>query len=208
MLNDVSSRSHAVLNVNIVGYNAATKLKTFGRLNLVDLAGSERVSKSAASGDRLKEAQSINKSLSALGDVIWSLKNKNPHIPFRNSKLTYLLQDCLCNLNFFYLFLLFCVEKFCQETMKVFWLKLCFLAGDSKTVMVVQVAPLPCHVNETLCSLNFAKRVRTVELGQASARSTVMTNGHDCLEVIFSIKVFVHKNFFGYVLLYFCLVTR
>lgn len=60
-----------------------------------DLAGSERVKRSEATGQCLKEAQHINKSLSALGDVISSLKSKAGHVPFRNSKLTYLLQECL-----------------------------------------------------------------------------------------------------------------
>ncbi|CAF88583.1 unnamed protein product, partial [Tetraodon nigroviridis] len=66
-----------------------------GKLNLVDLAGSERISRSGAEGSRLREAQCINKSLSALGDVINALRCRHAHVPFRNSRLTYLLQDSL-----------------------------------------------------------------------------------------------------------------
>ena len=62
------------------------------KLWLVDLAGSERISRTEADGERLKEAQFINKSLSALGDCIHALTTHSPHVPFRNSKLTYLLQ--------------------------------------------------------------------------------------------------------------------
>jgi kinesin family protein C1 len=61
--------------------------ETQGVLNLVDLAGSERLSSSMCTGERLKETQAINKSLSALGDVIFSLGNKAGHVPFRNSKV-------------------------------------------------------------------------------------------------------------------------
>jgi kinesin family protein C1 len=66
-------------------------------LQLIDLAGSERLDKSGSSSSmkQLKEAQSINKSLSMLGDVIAALHRKARHIPFRNSKLTSLLRDCL-----------------------------------------------------------------------------------------------------------------
>ena len=66
-----------------------------GRLNLIDLAGSERLAKSGSDGVRMQEACHINKSLSALGDVIHSLRAKTQHVPYRNSRLTYLLQDSL-----------------------------------------------------------------------------------------------------------------
>jgi len=94
-MNEHSSRSHAVLIINVHGKSKTDGRTLHGKLNLIDLAGSERVSKSGASGDRLKEAQKINKSLLALGDVIQALRHKQGHVPFRNSKLTYLLQDSL-----------------------------------------------------------------------------------------------------------------
>ena len=95
-LNTRSSRSHSVLIIKIRGTNSVTGEIATSKLNLVDLAGSERIETSGStSGDRLKEAISINKSLSALSDVLTSLENENGHRPYRNSKLTYLLQDSL-----------------------------------------------------------------------------------------------------------------
>ncbi|CAG9857590.1 unnamed protein product [Phyllotreta striolata] len=95
-LNDVSSRSHAIFTVSVETKNKLTNKTTFGKLNLVDLAGSERASKSQATGDRLREAGKINLSLSVLGNVISALVDgKATHIPYRNSKLTRLLQDSL-----------------------------------------------------------------------------------------------------------------
>ncbi|XP_030638544.1 kinesin-like protein KIFC3 [Chanos chanos] len=94
-MNQHSSRSHALLTITVLGTDLATGAKTSGKLNLVDLAGSERVWKSGAEGERLKEAQNINRSLLALGDVIQALRGRQTHIPFRNSRLTYLLQDSL-----------------------------------------------------------------------------------------------------------------
>ncbi|KAI8870045.1 kinesin-domain-containing protein [Ramicandelaber brevisporus] len=93
--NDRSSRSHSVFTLRLHGKNSISEEVSEGVLNLVDLAGSERLSQSGSTGDRLKETKAINSSLSCLGDVISALANKDAHIPYRNSKLTYLLQNSL-----------------------------------------------------------------------------------------------------------------
>ena len=85
----------SILFVTVQGEHRTTGEIIHSKLVMVDLAGSERVGRTDAVGARLKEAQFINKSLSALGDVIASLKTHQAHTPFRNSKLTFLLQDCL-----------------------------------------------------------------------------------------------------------------
>ncbi|PIN16066.1 Kinesin (KAR3 subfamily) [Handroanthus impetiginosus] len=93
-LNIRSSRSHSVLSVHVHGEDTSGSIIN-SCLHLVDLAGSERVDKSEVTGDGLREAQHINKSLSCLVDVITALAQKNSHIPYRNSKLTLLLQNSL-----------------------------------------------------------------------------------------------------------------
>lgn len=149
--NEHSSRSHSVFILKLRGENSITGEQSKGTLNLVDLAGSERVKNADTSGERLKETQAINKSLSCLGDVIGALgqapaetrsslagRAQSPataHIPYRNSKLTYLLQYSL--------------------------------GGNSKTLMFVMVAPEKKCLNETLTSLRFADKVSKTRIGVA-----------------------------------------
>lgn len=135
--NDRSSRSHSVLSIKIRGCNEHTNETKSGTLHLVDLAGSERIGNSHATGARLKETQAINKSLSCLGDVIYSIARKNSggqigHVPYRNSKLTYLLKNSL--------------------------------QGDSKTLMFVNILPLLKNYGETVNSLRFATKVNRTKV--------------------------------------------
>ena len=169
-MNDCSSRSHCALFVRVVGSNPATEEKSYGKLVLIDLAGSERLNRSAVTGVGVKEAQCINQSLSALGNCsvdssplhprlcvsppapspvltacgcvcpcvragINALQTKAAHVPYRNSKLTYLLSDCL--------------------------------GGNSKCLMCCQLSPSASSYGESVCSLGFALRARSVELGAA-----------------------------------------
>lgn len=93
-LNEHSSRSHLIIQIDVI-IQSSQESTIKGKLFLVDLAGSERINKSGATGVTMKEAQYINKSLLSLGDVMEALDQKQKHIPYRNSKLTYLLQNAL-----------------------------------------------------------------------------------------------------------------
>ncbi|XP_071729979.1 kinesin-like protein KIN-12D [Rutidosis leptorrhynchoides] len=136
-MNRESSRSHSVFTCEIESRwekDSTTNLR-FARLNLVDLAGSERQKTSGAEGERLKEAASINKSLSTLGHVIMVLvdgaNSRTRHIPYRDSRLTFLLQDSL--------------------------------GGNSKTMIIANVSPSICSATETLNTLKFAQRAKLIQ---------------------------------------------
>ena len=94
-MNTNSSRSHIITTIIIKATDRKTKLTTTGKLTLVDLAGNENQKNAKATGDQLKEQKAINSSLSALGGVINALQLSNANVPYKNSKLTELLQDGL-----------------------------------------------------------------------------------------------------------------
>jgi kinesin family protein 5 len=95
-MNAESSRSHSIFVLEVSQKNIVTGSTKIAKLSLVDLAGSEKVNKTGATGQTLEEAKKINKSLSALGNVINSLTDgKSSHIPYRDSKLTRILQESL-----------------------------------------------------------------------------------------------------------------
>ena len=145
-LNDVSSRSHAVFTVVVEqsvesadtstgeeGALASAAMK-LSRLNLVDLAGSERAALLGESGDRLEESKKINLSLSALAKVIHTLvdaRGRAVHIPYRDSKLTRILQDSL--------------------------------GGNCRTAMIACVSPIGLVAEDTLSTLHFASRAKTIQ---------------------------------------------
>ncbi|CAI5990612.1 unnamed protein product [Closterium sp. NIES-65] len=136
-MNRESSRSHSVFTCNIESTWTVEGIsnRRFGQLNLVDLAGSERQKSSGATGERLKEASSINTSLSQLGKVIMVLveslrENRPRHVPYRDSYLTFLLQDSL--------------------------------GGNSKTTIIACISPFAGSFRESHSTLKFAQRAKLV----------------------------------------------
>lgn len=150
--NERSSRGHSVFILRLAGENSITGEKSEGMLNLVDLAGSERLAHSGATGDRLRETQNINKSLSCLGDVISALGQgkQGAHVPYRNSKVSASFK-----------------KKGLQawrtmtdtSSLQLTYLLQNSLGGNSKTLMFVMISPLQAHMSESLTSLKFATKV-------------------------------------------------
>ncbi|GMT19443.1 hypothetical protein PFISCL1PPCAC_10740, partial [Pristionchus fissidentatus] len=131
-MNAASSRSHAVFTI-LVQKNAIPNDESVweSKLRLVDLAGSERLKKTMAEGERKKEGIRINEGLHALGKVIQALSSEEKHIPYRDSKITRLLQDSL--------------------------------GGSSYTVMIACVSPADSNGEETLSTLRYADRVKSIK---------------------------------------------
>lgn len=137
-MNETSSRSHSIFVIKLHQKDATDESRnTFSKVNLVDLAGSERAKSTEAEGDRLKEGANINKSLSALGNVINALSSmssgqKKVFVPYRNSKLTRVLQESL--------------------------------GGNSLCTMVAAMSPANANAEETLSTLNYARRAKTIKV--------------------------------------------
>ncbi|XP_029325506.1 kinesin-like protein KIFC2 isoform X3 [Mus caroli] len=147
VMNQHSSRSHALVTLTLRAASPPRAQGITGTLHLVDLAGSERVWKAGVASPvqrdpngarRLREAQAINRSLLALGGVMAALRARRPHVPFRDSQLTRLLQPALC-------------------------------AGTT-AILLLQISTRAEDLGETICSLKFAERVGQVELGPARRR--------------------------------------
>ncbi|GIL87171.1 hypothetical protein Vretimale_14274 [Volvox reticuliferus] len=144
-LNAPNSRSHVLISLRVeaeVAEGAAGRGQpAVSILHFADLGGSERGEKNDTTGQQAREVQSINRSLSVLGDVISALQRRSSNIPFRNSKLTSVIQDALC--------------------------------GDSKVLLVCNIAPEATSSSETVSSLNFASRAAQLELGIARQSASV-----------------------------------
>lgn len=137
MMNSTSSRSHSIFTIKIHQKDDDDPSRNvFAKLNLVDLAGSERQKGTGASGQTLKEGANINKSLSALGNVINALvesaNGKKVFIPYRNSKLTRVLQESL--------------------------------GGNSLCTMLATLSPAACNYEETMSTLRYANRAKAIKV--------------------------------------------
>jgi Kinesin motor domain len=160
-MNAESSRSHSIFSILIESYDTATKKTVRGKLSLVDLAGSERADKTGGTAERLKEGQSINKSLSALGDVMAALTEGEKFIPYRCAVIfkrdlhKYAEPFCVT-----YAVITYSLSP--HRNNKLTQLMQDSLGGNAKTLMFVNFSPADYNADETVSSLNFATRVKKV----------------------------------------------
>ncbi|XP_030531864.1 kinesin-like protein KIN-1 isoform X5 [Rhodamnia argentea] len=159
-MNVGSSRSHCIY-IFSVHQESTKQTRTYGKLILVDLAGSEKIEKTGAEGRVLEEAKTINKSLSALGNVVHALtcgpNGKGNHIPYRNSKLTRILQDSLVRLPHISpsIILLACIQNISNEFVSQ--------GGNSQMALLCCCSPSASNVSETLSSLRFGARAKHIK---------------------------------------------
>jgi hypothetical protein len=139
-LNSQSSRSHFIFMINIATVNRETGARTNGKIVLCDLAGSERLKRTEPEGVRRKEAIEINKSLTALGSVIEAVVRKQKQTPYRNHKLTQMLQDSI--------------------------------GGTAKTLMIVNCSPTSSNSAETIMTLKFASKVKSITNASSFAKQS------------------------------------
>ena len=151
-MNKQSSRSHQIVMVEFIE-KMETGSEKKGKLNLVDLAGSEKISRTGVTGKNLEEAQKINLSLSCLGNVINALVKHHEHIPYRDSKLTRLLQESL--------------------------------GGNYKTTLIVAASPHPSNFDDTLNTLKFAGRAKTIK---NKAKANVQRSPAEYMRIITQYK--------------------
>merc|ERR1719253_1695001 len=134
LMNDQSSRSHAIFTVTVEQYVHATGETLTAKIRFCDLAGSERAKKTGSVGQRFQEGVNINQGLLALGNVISALGDpqlQKQHVPYRDSKLTRILQDSI--------------------------------GGNSRTLMIACISPADANFGESLTTLKYANRARNIQ---------------------------------------------
>lgn len=152
-MNSASSRSHQLFMFE-VKQKLQNGTEKRGLLNLVDLAGSEKINQTGVTGNNLEEAKKINLSLSALSNVIKALTSHNEHIPYRDSKLTRLLQESL--------------------------------GGNYKTTLIICCSPHPRNLEDTLNTLKFAQRAKTIK---NKARLNIQKSVEAYIKIIEELKL-------------------
>ncbi|CAI2734004.1 unnamed protein product [Schistosoma spindalis] len=164
-MNETSSRAHTIITITfdqLIGSEESKISRKRSIINLVDLAGSERAESTGATGDRLKEGAKINRSLSALGNVISALAENKKVIPYRDSILTKLLQNALGGNSFS-----FVIHLLYKHSISLFYYIVLFvntrLKQFSKTVMIAAISPADINYDETLSTLRYADRAKQIK---------------------------------------------